>query len=381
MYTNIYHFEQNILLRLFLVCIAIFSVSCYSSKNEKSSQMILSDVKFKFKGNPFLFSTFSTQERNYIAFLGKAKIYIYDLDKLNSPDSISLGYDSQIEFNAKNGEINSFCFSGNDSLFVLSDKNLLFFKGKKLNKTIKINDHLDSSYKEIRFSNLDRTPIFFDKRTNQVLGRIYCFTCGQTMRSFYEQDQLAGINIKNGKLTNLKIPFPDMYRIANFGFSNEVAITNYDTISVISFSVDPHFYVLNRITKKIDTIVSKLNNIDAVPLDSVQIKSTEEKIKALTVNPLYTEIKYDRFRGLYYRFFHSNIDLKNADGKYNTFDKKQIILAIYNSQYKEIGNFKLDKNYREAISFVTNKGLYLFYRTENDTHYNMGYFKLLNFSK
>ncbi|TFF37915.1 DUF4221 family protein [Mucilaginibacter psychrotolerans] len=368
-------FRINILISLF---IAIVFWGCNSNINSLKIQE--KEVAFKVVDNPFKYASFSTSNDDYVAFLTDSKVNVYGLNNAVDHYSVNLDFLTSPYLKERYGDVNSFCFNGRDSLFVLTTNALLFLVNGKAEKIVLINSlSKNENYKTVRFANLDRSPIYYDSKSGRIIGRIYCHVCGQTNKSFYEQPQLAGISIQDGSLKIYDVPFSEIYQENYYGFSNEVNITNSGQKSIISYSADPNFYIYNRATNALKSISAKGNSDNAIPLEISKSGSAEAKIKAMITNPMYTEVRYDKYRKLYYRFLLSPIPLKSDSGKYNTLENKPLVLTVYNEHFKIAGEFPLDTHYREFISFVTKNGLYIFYRTENNANYKFGYFKILTF--
>ena len=100
-----------------------------------------------------------------------------------------------------------------------------------------------------------------------------------------------------------------------------------------------------------------------------------------TVTPFYSEVLYDRYRKLYYRFFWKDIPLKNKDGKYNSLEDKRKILMVFNSKNEIIGEYELSKYYTDYVSFVGKSGLYIRYISPDPRDSDQAVFKIFTFDR
>lgn len=176
--------------------------------------------------------------------------------------------------------------------------------------------------------------------------------------------------------------YPYLYIKNYFGFANHVYSYNYDSLTFISLPCDTKIFLLNRNSNVEDSIWarSRFQNKDAKPLDTSLSQSREEKMRHMVIVPYYTEIRYDKNRGYIYRFYLKEISLKNATGKYNSFNDKQIVLIVLNQQNEVAGEYEFDKYYNNFISFVGKKGLYINYFSRDPNDSDKKVFKVLTFN-
>ncbi len=321
---------------------------------KKETAFYLDEVK------PFTyFSIFQSKGDDCFAYVKNNKIIIINLADPKDKDSLSIVFDDKQP--DKFGILHSFCFNGKDSLFLLFSDALLVVVKSHLNKIIPINDLDTVQFNKIRFENLEDAPIYYDSKTNEIVGQVYCSECGMANSSFYKQNTIGRISLQTNKFETYNISYPQNYIDNYYGFAMHVYINSYDTFSLISFPCNSNIFLLNRYTNKVKAYnaKSKYQTEEAEPLDTISKNSTEDKMRHLATVPYYAEILYDKYRGLYYRFFRKNIPLKQPNGKYNDFTNKPTILIVLNKQFEVIGEYELNDLKNSYYSFVGEAGLYL----------------------
>jgi hypothetical protein len=336
------------------------------------------EIRFPIANNFILYSYLASDSTEFFTYANNNQIYFLDIKKEKVIDSVDISLDSTQS--NKYGEISSYCFNGKDSLFLLLDKGIFFFKSKTLKKVIPINELDASQYKGMRFANLENSPIFFDKVNNEIIGQVYCSICGQGAQSFYTQKIIGHISLNNSALKLYDISYSDMYKKKFYGFANHVYTQNSGNSTFISFPCDENIYELNRQSNTFSSFEakSKFQETDALPLSLDLLNSREEKMKHMITVPYYSEIRYDSFKHLFYRFFLKDIPLKNK-GKFNNFNDKGLVLSVINLNHEIIGEYELSKYYNNFISFVGQEGLYINFFSNNPLNRNNKTFKLLTF--
>ena len=375
-------------IRIFLIVPVLLVISCNtnSTAKDQTKRTLQSALKFEdtiklpIKAKFAFFSYFSSDSGEFLGYEDRGFIYVANLMNRKIEDSISVPTDTAAI--NKYGALSSFCFSVRDSLFVLFDQALIFFEKKKIKTIIPINRHDTLQYKTIRFENIEDVPIYYDKSTKSVIGEVYCSECWQTGPAFYRQKMLGSLSVESGKISLFNITFPKKYIEDYYGFDNKPYAESNDSFTLISFPCDDMVYVLNREADATTQFPGRsiYQSIDAQPfLPLADSESIEKKMRHMTVEPYYAEIRFDKARQLYYRFFLKDIPLKNEDGTYNDFYKKQLILMVFNSQHEVIGEYKLHKYYNRYISFVGKSGLYMQYISPNVSDRGSTVFKILTF--
>lgn len=338
-----------------------------------------SEIKLPIKNNFITYSYFNTDSSEFFSYLNNNWIYLINLSNHKITDSINILFDSgQID---KYGNISSFCFNGKDSVFLLLNRAVFFVKKKTLLKIIPINELDTLQYKGMRFANLENAPIFYDKITDEIVGQVYCSTCTQIASTFYTQQIIGHISFSSNKLQLYDISFSNKYIENYYGFANKVYVDSQDTSTLVSFPCDERTFLLNREKNQTKGFWGKslYQTVDAMALPLSAGSSREEKMRHLTTVPYYAEIRYDKFKKHYYRFFLKNIPIRNKEGKYNSFTDKGLTLIVFNSQKEVIGEYELTKYYNNYISFVGKSGLYINFFSNNPANSDGKVFKILTF--
>lgn len=327
---------------------------------EKQLQKSESGTTLPITGNIKYFSYLANGDTEFFSFESNGKIFLVDLAAKRILDSISLfSVPGLLE---KYGSVNSYCFSGKDSVFVELDNAIIFYNKKQLSKIIPINHQDSLQYPNFRFNNIEDAPIYFDKAKQEIVGEVYCSECEQSDTSFYKQKIIAGISLLSNKLTLYNVTYPKSYIDNYYGFGNHVYTDYTDSIVLISFPFESDVYALNRYSGSLTSYPARSRyQKSEVSALSVEFKNTTgEKMKHLVINPYYCEIRNDAKRNLIYRFLKTEVLLKKKNGKYNSFMDKKTVLTIFNSQMQQCGEFELSSKYSHYISFVGKKGLYMF---------------------
>lgn len=376
-------------MRFFTMFVFFFTLTSCGYKGTKNSTKRMhgqfekneTEVKLPFGDDVSLFSYLNTNGTEFLTYKKKNWIYLVNLEDQEVADSVKVLFDTAQT--SKFGNITSYCFNGKDSLFLLLDDAIFFIKKRKIEKIIPINDLDTLQYKKIRFANLSDAPIYYDNKTNEIVGQVYCSKCLQTESSFYKQRILGHISLSSHALQLYNVTFPEKYIQNYYGFANHVYINSYDSCTLISFPCDEQVYLLNRHSNSLKAFrirsIFQKNEAATLPLD--MSNSREEKMKHLTTIPYYAEIRYNKYKNLYYRFFMKELPLKDSLGKYNTFMKKELVLTVFNSDYEIIGEYELGQGYADYFSFVGKSGLYVLYYPANYTPGGKNFFRILTFSE
>jgi hypothetical protein len=365
------------------MALVFFVFSCHTNETKKDypfASKFEDTVKLPVKPNFVEFSYFSTDSGEWLSYLSGRHIYILDLGNKTIVDSINVSLDS-IAAN-KYGVIRSFCFSGRDSLFVLFDEAVFFWINKKVYKIIPINELDSTQYTTFRFQDLEDVPIYYDRTAQAVVGEVYCSECWQTGPAFYSQNIIGSVSMQSGKIKLFNISYPQKYLKNYYGFDMKPYAETDDSITLVSFPCDDMVSVLNRNSNTAARFPARsfYQTDDAQPLIPLSDSgSVEQKMRHMTVQPYYSEIRFDRARQLYYRFFRKAIPLKNKDGTYNNFFHKGLVLMVFNSRHDVIGEYELSRYYNSYVSFVGKSGLYIYDVSPNPEYKNVTVFHVLTF--
>jgi hypothetical protein len=366
---------------------AIFIFSCHIVENKDETKRIHpfaskfeDTVKLPIKKKFAKFSYFNMDNGEYFSYLIGNHIYVLDLGNKTVEDSIDVSLDSAAT--RKYGIVRSFCFSGKDSLFVLFDQAIFFWIKKNVHKIIPINRLDTLQYPTFRFQDLEDVPIYYDKTAQAIVGEVYCSDCWMTEPAFYRQKLIGRVSVETAKLKLFNISYPQKYIKDYYGYDMKPYGQSIDSITLVSFPCDDSVSVLNRNTDSTLQFPARSIYQTNEPQPLIPLSdsgSVEQKMRHMTVQPYYSEIKFDKARKLYYRFFRKAIPLKNKDGTYNDFFHKGLVLMVFNSEYKEIGEYELPRYYNSFVSFVGKSGLYVIDLSPNALNKNVTVFHVLTF--
>ncbi len=345
---------------LFIVLFGLITLtSCSVGEKKEKVHLKTSIIKFPSNGDCSLYSYFNQTSMEYFSCFNKEAFYIYDLNKCILIDSINIHHLNK-EISAF-GDIHSYCFNGRDSLFILLNEAILFVEKQKLKKIIPINQLDSIQYRKCQFSNIAGSHIYFDNKTNEIIGGVYSMEYSPSNKGFYNQKIIGKISILTNKLSFAKIIYPEIYRKNYYGFLNNVFIDNQDSISYLSFDCSDSLYVINRNTNVSKSVFGKsiFQKREILPINISDTENSEIKMRHMLTEPIYNEIRYDKHNNFLYRFFYKELDYKNNKGKYNTINDKVTYLQIFNNKYELLTEQILEERDNKYITFVGTKGLYI----------------------
>lgn len=370
-----------------IIGLVFFVFSCHLNENPNETKRdypfvskFEDTVKLPVIPNFAEFSYFNTDSGEWLSYLNGRYIYVFDLGNKTIVDSINVSLDSIAA--SKYGAIRSFCFSGRDSLFVLFDQAVFFWIKRKVHNIIPINGLDSAQYTTFRFQDLEDIPIYYDRTDQTIVGEVYCSECWQTGPDFYRQKIIGSISIQSGKIKLFNVSYPQKYLKNYFGFDMKPYAETDDSITLVSFPCDDIVRLLNRNSNTVDQFPARsiYQTDDAQPLIPLRDSgSVEQKMRHMTVQPYYSEIRFDKVRHLYYRFFRKALSLQNKDGTYNDFFSKGLILMVFNSKHHEIGEYELSRYCNSYVSFVGRSGLYVYEIPHDLESKNFTVFHVLTF--
>jgi hypothetical protein len=209
------------------------------------------------------------------------------------------------------------------------------------------------------FSSLFR--LHYEPIKNNLMVRQYKGNAFLYDTSFYKSPLEAEFNINKKTFSELPVFFPHKYFSNYYGDLNSVSREIVGDSHIYSFNSDDTIYVyslLNNTTKKIPCR-SSFKKTNTMPLPNQYKDDVNRKIEHILQSPYYLNILYDKFRNCYYRFFLNNMNLKRADGSYNSIADKEQILMVLDANFQITKEIKLPRNSLLSFSFVGKKGLYI----------------------
>lgn len=283
------------------------------------------------------------------------EILVYNIAAKSFSKSIPL-YDS-LFYRDSIGELSSFYAYNIDSIFILQEFRITLINNKgALLSSWKINTDTLSPYYYKLSTNF---PIFYSASHNSLFIQQISMVTGGDSRQKFSCGVEAEFNLTSKRVDTLPMNYPTMYRTNFYGFADEVSRCINGNTFVYSFMLDPNIYTLNT-TNGITSIKPGKSRLQsstpaAIPLNNKD--SSQIKMEQMQQYPIYTNILYDSYRQLYYRFFYKDQQMQNPDGTYNAWADKDFVLMVFDQEFNLIKEEVLEKNTYGTLAFITPEGL------------------------
>ncbi len=354
------------------ICIIIYacvSTTKYIEVPVKTSENKInvdsSYIELEELSTGYIFSSLSTKDTDYLAMLFDSTLGVFNLitgKKINELKIPPVTNDDSTDY-----IINSICLNAIDDIFTISKKQVTRYYKHSITKI-----ELNKDRKHFLLYNLQNDHPYFDNITNTLYLQKYLTEYSQSSSDFYKSNVLTGFNVKDGNLTECPVYYSPLYLVNYYGFANHVYYSSADSLSLISFPIDPNIYIYNRKSTKVSVIGGRssfhTNEIFALNRKSSSIR--EEKMRHWAQIAEYNETLIDKQNGYIYRFFKQDQPLKDKiTGKYNKYFDKNITVMIFNKERELIKEFKIDnKLHNNFLSFTGNAKLYIGYNSPNTKH-------------
>lgn len=132
---------------------------------------------------------------------------------------------------------------------------------------------------------------------------------------------------------------------------------------VYSFFFDENIYVASLDHKKIDRIAVKSRYIDKLQFVSKTPDNLNLVAKMLSELPFYSNLIYDKYRNVYYRFAFPKVELPATEKDYTEIwqmGRTKFSIIILNDKFEVIGETLFPENvYASTQYFIRKDGLYL----------------------
>ncbi|MBM6498725.1 DUF4221 family protein [Flavobacterium macrobrachii] len=244
------------------------------------------------------------------------------------------------------------CSNINENIFYLTD-----FNGKIIKKIPY--DYIDKKTGQEIFKLFSRN----EKPIKKINNKLYFSPTLYTSLTEKEKELslLFSFDLTKDKLVNLNLMFPKNYVNSDF-FDPNYSYCFANEKIVFSFNNSNKIIVYDTKNQK-----SKELNVQSDNLRSFHKKTSVQEIKmkdALYNTVTYssfTEIIYDKYRNVYYRFFYPGIEIDKTDdnlaSKANHFEKMSIL--ILDEKLNKIGETFFDNKLRFYSNFITKEGLFV----------------------
>jgi hypothetical protein len=359
--------------KLFYFYLAFISsiISCSNEtqklKQELSIQMDTIVVKITAKEQPYYYAVDGYIDRitNHPIFIGYNH-YMHSFDHFDIVDK-KLVKKIELEEQGPDGvPLNgSFKFLTGDTIIYRNQDRFFIMNGQgKVVERIDLFNYIEDSEYLFR-----RGGITLASPANNITyknGRLFTHILPREYfywdDSFYAKPFLASINIDNGDIKYLKKNYPseassekqfgqllkpftllvDNYLIYNFSFSSKIFRLNLSTQKLDEFDVQSSFTdnTCKPLPKKINSSIS-------------QRERTTIEGDHFMSGTFFNKVVYDPYRNIYYRI-HNDVPIERDGIKIIDF-----YLCVFDSDFKKLGEFEIDRNFYVSNYFLIKDGLIL----------------------
>ena len=261
------------------------------------------------------------------------------------------------------GKLIQFDIYKRDSIFIVTE-NYIFLLDKNGEISFKkdiSNSVLDDTGHQVVFlDNSNQYPLYFDSTKNDLYIRCSC-NCYFMEPEFFQTRVEARFNLKDEKFSFLKYGFPEKYRHHFYGQLVFPFREINKQLNVISFQCDDSIYVYDRETNTIKSYKGKstYQKEPFLTFDTSYKEDIERLKEHLIQTPVYQKILFDKYKNLYYRFFWNSQSLISSSGQYHGIFDRDLILMVFDKNFKLIAEKNIGNSYLWYYSFVSPKGLYI----------------------
>jgi hypothetical protein len=366
---------MNTLKNSFLLFITLFFFSCNSSvhKNRESYELRSTDEYLKFPLNsktsllikaicPFL-----DDGTEYLTFQNnmESEILVYNMKKQTYVRTISFDREGPNGI----GWFGGYYIKGWNEIYLpdmmRSEINIVNSDGRLL-RTISYAETVQGK-KTIPFTSLTSTytPMVF------IGHQLYI---PQTINLMYGSKALEDspvtvvLDTLTYKLKELPFRFPKIMSledVKNKSLGSEYSYSRcFDGKNFIySFFFDENIYITPPSHKRIDKIAVKSRYINELKFVDRTPDNLNLVAKALSELPFYSNLIYDKYRNVYYRFVFPKVELPTNEKNYAEIwqmGRTKFSIIILNDQFEVIGETLFPENvYASTQYFIRKDGLYL----------------------
>lgn len=366
---------MNTLKNSFLLFITLFFFSCNSSvhKNRESYELRSTDEYLKFPLNsktsllikaicPFL-----DDGTEYLTFQNnmESEILVYNMKKQTYVRTISFDREGPNGI----GWFGGYYIKGWNEIYLpdmmRSEINIVNSNGRLL-RTISYAETVQGK-KTIPFTSLTSTytPMVF------IGHQLYI---PQTINLMYGSKALEDspvtvvLDTLTYKLKELPFRFPKIMSledVKNKSLGSEYSYSRcFDGKNFIySFFFDENIYITPPSHKRIDKIAVKSRYINELKFVDRTPDNLNLVAKALSELPFYSNLIYDKYRNVYYRFVFPKVELPTNEKNYAEIwqmGRTKFSIIILNDQFEVIGETLFPENvYASTQYFIRKDGLYL----------------------
>jgi hypothetical protein len=353
------------------LCVLICLLSCKPNNDGKPSVALVKggEIILPYK-QPILNASQTIVRNFYDKRAGKEYITLWDNYK-----------NQMIVFDLKEGQVintlkYSYLFNDQDGIddYYIQSWDSVFFLSRNT-KQIALSDTSKKTLK-IWHPNLTEEDgkhnLGFYTLGNLVYqkGNIYALNATNVGNVLNEKDRKKWFSQNNGAIINIEGnealvdnktgAFPKQIKENFYNVYNPRTAVNSKEDYIFSFGPLPELYIYNHAGElTIKETPSKFHKeIKPMPIESIQNQQFTERYSL--ESPSYADIKYDKYRNLYYRAFLHGINYENEDGTINTFDQMKWSLMILDADFKVIGEQEFNaEDFTFRNFMVTKEGVLL----------------------
>lgn len=390
------------MIRFFIFCLAVtaFSFQCKHKQHKVFTQLLPQKSKLNYQLSidsaviPFsvidtpdycLWQVQSFEDSAYMFCYNRNKntMGVYNLDAPRKIWETSIyNYATPSELEA--GEITNIYFHHIDTL-VFQHSNFIGLANRdSFYSRVVVNEMTNPNKIPAYIFRSDASPILWDSEKKGYWAQGYSglYDKNKSPERFFGTPVEAFISADSTKKNiekNIPVTYPPRYKSECLhGYSVQV----YRTLGasgkrIYSFPAESDIYIFDPITQKVDTFPAK-SVYDTLPFACMDKKDVTGKngdllMEKFILSPHYQRVIYDSYRNVYYRLFEPAMPQKNKDGYYNTLDDKKLVLMIFDSDFKIIGEILLPTPKYIPEPTVGKKGLYFVHvqRKTNEQKYSI----------
>jgi hypothetical protein len=267
------------------------------------------------------------------------KIYVYDTNKYLLVDSIDL--------NLFDNSILSIFPQTLDSIYLLTKNNELKLI---INKLETINQwKFKNKEKDILYTQMHPFCDFpFYVRNQTLYIQKYNINCSYNQKKCLVENIESEIDLISLKKKDIPLKYPTEFLSSEYTIHLRGFTRIYtDKYHVYNFKIDSNLYLFNKDDETVKEVNAKADYQFGIKPFNETIESkfdnkTQSVLDYFSTVSQYPYLIYDQFNNYYYRIYLHGQDLTNEQGLFNEFNKRQIILLVFDDSFKKIAEIELD---------------------------------------
>lgn len=350
-----------------LLIIIFLSFSCNQKQqtgdgskpfNLEPSGSLAINIDSKTSIHNYFYDSFKIQDKEFLGIINRNtnSIQIYSIDERKLYETI------KFDEAGPNGfpKLRAFRFINPDSIFIVNlyAKNLWLvdIEGRIKKKYIAQKNGKSLFNLGTAFYTGVK-PLFFK---NKLYLQTYSKEVNSSDPSFFAEDNLIEIEIdlKNETWRYIDMHYPPLYG-GNVWAGDVSRDMGEDGEIVYSFAADHNINSFNLSSGVFNSFNAKSDFV--AQIEPLMANDDEAFTRYFLETPRYTNIIYDKYRKVYYRFVrHAMASINPATGRMNTHDNASFSIMILDSLFNKLGETDIDETIHQINSFfVTKDGLFI----------------------